>query len=548
MKNIIRIAFITSVLGFFASCETIELELLENPNNITVGSADPNFVLNDIQLAFNGIVSGYSGTATGLMRMRYQFGTYANSVSESTISGEWQQSYQMFGNIDLLQGVNELAEEGDEIPYHVGVAQVLEAYAYFLLVDHVGDVPFSEANNPEEFPNPRTDPGKDVYTAQFELLDDAIANLSQTSIKVPQVIFFGGEFDANDWISLANTIKLRSYLNLRLTNPDAARTGINGVLAGGRYINTIEEDFQFNYSTVQNPVESRHPFFTGNYQAAGSGQYMSNNLYDLMNMGDNQPPFVETGTPDPRGRYYFYRQTANAPSGSNLPCEGDAMFDYCYVGNLYWGRDHTDDSGIPADNVKRTTYGVYPGGGAFDRDLFEQARAASETMDGAGIFPIYLSSQTNFALAEAALFLNTGGGSPASLLEQGIRLSMTKVTDFPTVSTVNPDTSEDFAATNAQINAYVSEVVSAFNSANTAGKMEIIARENLIASYGSGTEPYNTYRRTGAPTLQSPVISAGAFPRVWRYPETEVDGNPNITQQPLTNRTFWDNNPGGFID
>jgi hypothetical protein len=524
------------------------LELLENPNNITVESADPNFVLNDIQLTFNGIVNGYSGTATGLMRMRYQFGTYANSVTEQTLSGEWQQSYQMFGNIDLLQGINELAEEGDEIPYHVGVAQVLEAYAYFLLVDHAGDVPYSEANNPEEFPNPRTDPGKDVYDAQFELLDDAIANLSATSIKVPQDIYFSGDFDPNNWINLANTIKLRSYLNLRLTNPDKARTGINSVLSGGRFINTVDEDFQFNYSTVQNPVESRHPFFTGNYQAAGSGQYMSNNLYDLMNSGDNQPPFIETGIPDPRNRYYFYRQTANAPSGSNLPCEGDATYDYCYVGNLYWGRDHTDDAGIPADNVRRTTYGVYPGGGAFDRDLFEQARAASETMDGAGIFPIYLSSQTHFALAEAALFLNTGGGSPAALLEQGIRLSMEKVTDFPSVSTVNPDTSEDFAATNAEINAYVSAVVSAFNSANTAGKMEIIARENLIASFGSGTEPYNTYRRTGAPTLQSPVISAGSFPRVWRYPETEVSGNPNISQQPLTNRTFWDNNPAGFID
>jgi hypothetical protein len=337
-------------------------------------------------------------------------------------------------------------------------------------------------------------------------------------------------------------------LNLRLTNPDAARVGINSVLASGRFINTIEEDFQFNYSTVQNPTESRHPFFTGNYQSGGSGQYMSNNLYDLMNVGDDQDPFVETGVADPRSRYYFYRQEEDAPSGSNLPCEGDASYDYCYVGNRYWGRDHTDDAGIPADNVKRTTYGVYPGGGAFDRDLFEQARAATETMEGAGIFPIYLSSQTHFALAEAALTLNTGGGSPASLLEQGIRLSMEKVIGFPSVSTENPDTEEDFAATNANVNDYVTVVMNAFNSANTDGKLNIIARENLIASFGSGTEPYNTYRRTGAPTLQSPIIAAGAFPRVWRYPETEVDGNPNISQQPLTNRTFWDNNPAGFID
>ncbi len=547
MKNIFKITLLASVIGFFASCETRELELLENPNNITVESADPNFVLNDIQLTFRGIASGYSGTATGLTRMRYQFGTYANSVTEQTISGEWQQSYQMFGNIDLLQGINDLAEEGDEIPYHVGVAQVLEAYAYMLLVDHVGDVVFSEANNPEEFPNPKLDSGKTVYDAQLALLDDAIANLSATAVKVPQDIYFG-EFDANNWISLANTLKIRAYVNLRLTNPDAARAGINSVLAGGRFINTVEEDFQFSYSNVQKPTESRHPFFTGNYQAAGSGQYMSNNLYDLMNVGDDQPPFVETGDVDPRARYYFYRQTDNEPSGSNLPCDGDGRYEYCYVGNLYWGRDHTDDAGIPADNVRRSTYGVYPGGGAFDRDLFEQARAASETMEGAGILPIYLSSQTHFALAEAALTLNTGGGSPASLLEQGIRLSMDKVTSFPTVSTVNPDTDEDFGASNADINAYVNSVLNAFNSANTAGKLEIIARENLIASFGNGIEPYNTYRRAGVPTLQTPIIAAGPFPRVWRYPEVEVDGNPNITQQSLTNTTFWDNNPGGFID
>jgi len=547
MKNIIKITLLASVIGLFTSCEVSELELLNNPNNITVESADPNFVLNDIQLTFRGIYGGFSGTNTGLMRMRYMFGTYASAVQETTINFEWRQSYQMFGNIDLLQGVADLAEEGEEIPYHVGVAQVLEAYTYMLLVDHAGDVPYSEANNPEDFPNPRLDPGENVYDAQLLLLDDAIANLSQTSVKLPVDIFFG-DFDTDNWISLANSLKIRAYLNLRLTNPARAGAGITGVLNDGRYINTVEEDFQFPYSNVQNPTESRHPFFTGNYQAAGSGQYMSNNLYDIMNAGDDQPPFIETGTPDPRNRYYFYRQTPDAPSGSQLPCEGDATYDYCYVGNLYWGRDHTDNAGIPADNTKRSTYGVYPGGGAFDRDLFEQARAVTESMEGAGVQPMLLSSNTIFALAEAALTLNTGGGSPASLLEQGIRRSMEKVLDFPTVSTVNPDTSTDYAATSAEVNAYVNSVLNEFNSANTAGKINIIARENFLASYGNGCEPYNGYRRTGGPTLQSPVIQAGAFPRIWRYPEDEVVGNPNISQQPLTKRVFWDNNPGGFID
>ncbi|MEM7185211.1 MAG: SusD/RagB family nutrient-binding outer membrane lipoprotein [Bacteroidota bacterium] len=551
MKNCIKYLIVATGLALFTGCETVDLDLLENPNNITVESADPNFVLNDIMLDFNGIVSGYSGTDQVLMRMRYLFGTYANTVSETTISGEWATSYSMFSNIDLLQGINDfdISEGGEGLPNHVGIAQVIEAYAYMLLVDHAGNVPFSEANQPEDFPNPRLDDGAVVYDAQIALLDDAIVNLNSVVASVPTDLYYG-EFDATKWVALANTLKIRAYLNLSLTNPSRARDGINQVLGTGIFINTLDEDFQFNYnSTVSSNSDGRHPTFVGNYGAGGAGGYMSNNLYDFMNAGDDQPPFIETGDPDPRVRYYFYRQTSSAPSGSNLPCEGDALYDYCYVGNLYWGRDHTDEAGIPADGPRRTTFGVYPVGGAFDADNFLRAPDPQlPKMEGAGINPIYTSANTHFALAEAALVLNTAGGSPASLLEQGIRLSMNKVLDFPTVSTENPDTGEDFAATNAQVNDYVNRVLNEFNSANTAGKLNVIARENMIASFGNGIEPYNTYRRIGAPTLQSPIIAAGAFPRAWRYPENEVNNNPNISQQPLTTRVFWDNNPQGFID
>jgi hypothetical protein len=288
--------------------------------------------------------------------------------------------------------------------------------------------------------------------------------------------------------------------------------------------------------------------FVGNYLGGGAGTYMSNNLYDYMNVGDADEPFVETGTIDPRARYYFYRQTSNAPSGSFLPCLNNlSQYDYCYVGNLYWGRDHADDEGIPADNTRRTTYGVYPAGGAFDRNQFEQARVVSESMNGEGILPIFLSSFTHFILAESALTLGTGGGSPAALLEQGIRLSMEKVIGFNTLSTTTDDV--NYAATQAEVDAYVARVISEFNAAaGEDAKLEIIEREYWIASFGNGIEPYNNYRRTGFPELQEPIIPAGPFPRSFRYPQTEVTVNPNIQQQQLTDRVFWDNNPAGFID
>ena len=97
------------------------------------------------------------------------------------------------------------------------------------------------------------------------------------------------------------------------------------------------------------------------------------------------------------------------------------------------------------------------------------------------------------------------------------------------------------------INDYVNRVLVEYDSGN---KLAIVAREYFLASWGQGIEPYNTYRRTGLPDLQSPILgSAGAFPRSFLYPEAEVSGNPNIQQNALTTPVFWDNNPAnGFID
>jgi len=553
MKNIFKITSIAVLLTFFVGCETVELEVIENPNALTAESADAGFLLNDIQLDFRNIAFGFSASNQPMMRMTNLFGTYPNLIDENAVSGEWATSYQMFSNVDFLENLNDaIEEEENKVPYFLGVAQVLEAYAYILLVDHVGNVPFTEANNPSEFPNPNVDSGASVYDAQLELLDTAIANLRENSLVEPTIDLYFGEFDAQNWINVANTLKLRAFLNLRLVQPDRARAGITEVLNSGAFINEVSEDFQFLYGTTSDADrDSRHPSYAANYGAAGAAGYQSNNLFDLMNVGDTDPPFVENGTVDPRARYYFYRQSTNAPSGSNLPCAGDNNYDYCYVGNLYWGRDHGDIAGIPNDPPQRTTLGVYPIGGAFDADNLTRAGLpVTPDLAGEGVFPIYTSANTHFALAEASLTLGVGGDA-STLFRLGLERSMEKVTNFggSAVVTTNATTGDDFAATTAEINDYVSRVVSEFNNASTAGKLNIIARENLLASFGNGIEPYCTYRRTGFPNnLQRSIFPPGPFPRSWRYPLNEVESNPNISQKPITEQVFWDNNPGGFIE
>tara|TARA_B100000795_G_scaffold91023_1_gene66306 strand:+ start:3198 stop:4817 length:1620 start_codon:yes stop_codon:yes gene_type:complete len=539
MKNILKITFVSAMLVFFTGCETTELDLLDNPNAIGQEVADADFVLNSVQLSFNSIISGFRGSSNNVTRMTAQFGQYNGSVTVNSLSGTWQNSYQMFANVDLLEQINGNTEAG--IPNHLGVARILEAYTYISLVDYLGDVPYSQANQFGEFPTPVLDDGEDVYTAQIALLDTAIANLSSESVIEPQDLFFG-DFDAEDWIAVANTLKLKAHLNM---GNGAAITS----LLSENIIDTEGEDFQYKYSTATSP-ESRSPIFQGNYPN-GTGFYMSNGFLDMLNAGDAEAPYVETGIADPRLRYYIYRQKNAGPSGSNLPCAGNDIYDYCYVGNLYWGRDHGDDEGIPNDNTKRSTWGVYPGGGAFDNDQFNRTDSSNtETKLGEGINPIFLSSFTHFALAEAGLDLGVGVDSRA-LMAQGIQLSMDKVIDFSgsLTTTDEDDESIDYAATSADVSDYIARVLAEYDAASgNEAKLAVVIREWYLASWGNGVEPYNMYRRTGYPNLQTGILPVGPFPRSFRYPNSETDSNPNVNQTTADNQVFWDTNPAGFIN
>ncbi len=544
MKNILKITTIFSAMVLLFSCETTELDLLDDPNALNTSVADPSFLLNDVQLSFNTIMTDFNNASDGVIRMNNQFGAYGDANDPSTLNGDggaWSLTYNLTGNVNVIE--NQVTPENG-LYTHLGMAHILEAYVYVTMVDYLGDVPYSQSNNPSEFPLPEVDSGADIYNAMFIQIDEAIADLTNPDgIPVLNDLYFDGDLDK--WISLANTLKIKMYNQIRLVDATRAKEGINSIIGSQNYMDDNAEDFQFQYGTEQNLVESRHPYFTGNYQAGGAGQYMSNGLFDMLNAGDDQPPFVETGTPDPRLRYYIYRQTSNPPAGSTLPCSTSTIHDYCYVGNLYWGRDHTDTEGIPNDGLKRSTYGVYPGGGAFDNDAFTAARqraADGETLDGAGIAPHYLASFTKFTLAETALTISTNGNA-ASLLEEGIRLSMDKVKEFGNVGS-----GDGFAMTQADIDNYVSTVTSEYNAADDNGKLAIIAREYYIAAYGNARETYFNYKRTGYPSLQSPILASGSFPRTFRYPADEITANPNIIQNSPTKQVFWDNNAPGFID
>ena len=553
-QKIVFQSIILSSLFFIFSCETFELERLDDPDRISLTQADLDFFLNSNQVNLAEFFQGQIGVDGGMSepgmeatRMIHMFGPlYQNAYTANQFDGEWEIAYStILSNNRALQP---LAEE-QEAFQHLGIAQIIEAYVITTLVDYFGDVPYSEAV--AGVSNPSRDSGSEVYEQMISLLDSAITNLNLTSARTySSDLFYGG--DSEKWIKFANTLKLKIYVQSRLVNTNST-SGINAIINAGDYITSAADDFEFNWSANDNNPDSRHPIFARNFDSPGViTDYMSNHFMEELNAGVNDKTVV-----DPRLRYYFYRQAnRNAVNTTEQDCFGSLppehygfSIPFCtsnFAG--YWGRDHGDDGGIPPDTGFRATWGVYPVGGRFDDNSFSPIVDRGIGSQGAGISPIMLSSFVQFMLAESALTLGTSGDA-LTYLTEGITQSINKVMTFGSAQAGG----SPLAPSQSDIDDYINEIRMNFmNATSDDEKLNIIMTEYFIALYGNGVEAYNSYRRTGKPDDLQPLRAADVnnYLRSFFYPTTSVSNNSNSTQkEEVTEQVFWDTNPAnGFIN
>lgn len=607
MKKFIK----SGLLAFsFIVASSCTLDLLEDPNAVQPSQALPNLLLNSAQRNTAGLFNTFSTFGMQMTRLQNSGGSlYQNVFSPESFDGVWSTAYA-----SILTDTDALIEQADEsgLARHAGMARVISAYVLLLLVDTFGDVPYTEAFQGSSNFNPAPDNMADVYTTAIAMLDKAKLDLSTPTVAnggylngtapTPVDQYYGNNYTR--WIRLANTLKLKIYLNLRLSDAATATTQINALIADasatGGLITAANENFVFRYGSNIVDPDNRHPRFTATYPA-GSGNYMSNWLMWHMFHGYDA---TQNGAPgDPRMRFYFYRQSnANSsdpnqircvvqttpdhypqsPSGTSITLNPKAGMPpgiaynpalpidatnpnpahaawgrtFCYPTDRgYWGRDHVDPQGIPPDGLLRTMWGAYPAGGRFDANVNAGVNQ-NIGMRGAGIQPMMMRSNVQFMLAEAALYLGTTG-SARTYFENGIRNSMTDVrtwsvsgtygvgsaspAETATITAFYPD-----ATYAADVNNYVNGALAAYDAqVGNNSIMNYIAREHWIASFGNGVEAFNLYRRTGMPTGMQPVVNPtpGAFPRTFWYPASFANLNSSVDQKTnLEGRVFWDTN------
>ncbi len=566
MKKIINRLFIAvGITAMISACNSFDLDLQDNALAVTPESASLNDLYNSVQLNFAGFYGSTQFNPGAASRMYHSGGfTYNAFTTPNTFNGAWNILYA--GLLPDVDNVLLLSEESG-LDIHAGTAKLMEAYAMMVAVDLFGNVQYSEAGQGTDVISPNLDSGQDIYNAVIALIDEAIAQLDGTVAGAPAFDnFYGG--DADNWIKFGNTLKLRAALN----TGDAST--INSLVAAGNIIDEESEDFQVNFGNQRTNPNSRHPFYNNHYEV-GDGNYLSNYYMWLLRQGRESAITAGSRVDDPRRRYYFYRKVDDGLSQdattygchlTALPTDNpgatlnhwDAVSPllrefFCGGVDGYIGRDHLNGQGIPPDGPIRTSYGLYPGGGDFDDNTFDDTREEGTRGGlGQGIYPIILSSFVDFMRAEAALRLGTADDARA-LLESGIRKSMAKVEGFESLVAAKMATEvtlrtgesgtvkELYGIDSDAIDDYVAEILALYDAATGDERLNVVMTEYYIAAWGNGLEAYNIWRRTGMPNTMQPGLepAPGQFPNSFFYAVDMVTRNSNVDQKGLGDMVHW---------
>ena len=544
-----RVALLAVIVGLASSCDNF-LDINEDPNNPTELPLSQILPFAEVAMvnALGMSTSGLGEPTSLYVHHLSEFSTldnYGISGGEFSIVSAWSQLYTL-ALTDLRVVIDQaVAVEGEEAWHYAGVAKIMTAYAFSLMVDVWDEVPYFEALGGSANPFPPFDDGDAIYADIFLLLDEGIADLEKTSTFSPgsDDLIYGGDLDK--WRRFANTVKLRNYNTVRFTSlfDEAAVTNLvnsadaNLMQAGG--------DFELRYGTSLNP-DNRHPGFIGEWQRGQRTMNISPYFYlilngrSILNAAGNDNIFL--GYTDPRIPYYWFNQLGtNNPDPQNEPDYQDGFFVSTWFGSIgpNFGNDVGDTQAV---------LGLYPIGGKFDDGLggFASFTSNAGEVNGSGDTPQQLLPYHISLYIRAELALETSvSGDAAALFGDAIRASMAKVNEIagfasaPTISV-------------ADIDDHVATKLALFNSP-PAGRtqLEVLLTEKWIANFGMGLEAFNDHRRTGFPEIYDPntdgndqTLRTASFAVSFPYKTDDLEINPNAPNQRnvFQDRVFWDQN------
>ncbi|HEX8040428.1 MAG TPA: SusD/RagB family nutrient-binding outer membrane lipoprotein [Chryseosolibacter sp.] len=533
----LKIWGLTALVFLASGCEKNFLDINVDPNNpahVTPGQLLTSGEVNMVN-SFGIGNPGLSTPASILVHQTVQRG----SVDAYNVSGEdfqiqtaWQNLYS--GALEDFKGIIDEATTKGDLPY-AGVAKILTAYTYSIMVDLWGDIPFSEALQGAEIQFPHYDDDAAIYPQLLAMIDSGITDLaSEGNAPAADDVIYGGDLDK--WRKFAKTLKLKMYNQLRLV--DDVSDEVNALLAEG---DLMEDggDFELQYGTSVSP-DDRNPAFVVEYTAGNRLSYISPYFYEIMTNKSDLNNVLD-GIADPRVPYYWFNQLTADDSPQNpteyyIPAEGFLSI---------WFASQGVNQGFQQDR-SQSVLGLYPMGGRYDDGQGGEVNTSGE-ISGPGDVAQRLLPYFSSLYIQAELALEEPGvtGDPRALFEDAMRASFDKVNSIA-------DAAGAPLISNAKINTYVNAVLTKYDAAAQAGKLELIMTEKWIASFGFAIDSYTDYRRTGYPVMYDPntdplpyTVTSRGYPVSLAYNSLSLNLNQNAPSEQktvTTDRIFWDPN------
>jgi hypothetical protein len=560
----ILIVLASCMLLWGTSCKKM-LDVNKNLNDPTAVPVSTLLTAAELNLGNNLAMS--SGLSSGLAVYMHQACTrgasdgYGIRGDNGIVTGAWSGLYRVITNLNVV--INQGTAEKRYV--YVGIAKILKAYTFSVMVDVWGDIPFSEFDQfKNDVKQPKFDDDATIYPQLFAMIDAGIADINNVtpnpSVPTTDDLIYGG--NKTRWIKAANTIKLKLYTQVRLVQNVTPQ--VTALLAnnGAMLISANNESFLLPYGPL-GTSDDRNPGYS-DYTASQRGQNVSPWLYEIMK-GYN--PNIYTGIRDPRVPYYWYNQKKYTDAADNNTEYRDTGFITLYFGSLGGNRNG-------AQQLSYSLFGIYPVGGRYDEGLgipiSTAAGHVAPNSAGTGAAPYRFLTYADRLYLEAELInTNVIAGDARAVFNNALTASMTQV-DYVITTYVKPSQSVPVLATQPATTAYIANVLAAYDaSANNARKLEHIMTQKWLSRIGCNVDQYTDYRRTGFPILFDPrntTMAPGGFAQPpingnffvnpqtpvsvalsknfaeslpWSQTEIELNSNAPTQKVPENYKIFW---------
>ncbi|XOV93872.1 MAG: SusD/RagB family nutrient-binding outer membrane lipoprotein [Bacteroidota bacterium] len=275
MKYIYRFLIVVA-LFFSFSCEEKITEINIDPDTAPTAGEAQLLVGAIGMIGYNNEVSLNDYSYLWAQYYTWGIGVSLGNQERFVQQGSDNNRYWEYAYSDCLIDLTKLV--GSESKAYQGVGKTLKAYVYQGLVDHFGDIPYTEATRGEidagGILTPAFDPAATVYDSLVVLLDEAIADLAfadangLTDVGDDDLIFGG---DMRAWLKFANSLKLRVLLRTSETDPQGA--AIQSLINSGMFIETAADMPAIPFvdkAGNQNPMYARREFGVGDFYFASN--------------------------------------------------------------------------------------------------------------------------------------------------------------------------------------------------------------------------------------------------------------------------------------